>query len=513
MEATKLFGYAAAMSLLAFGFASCDPDEQKQDPAPGPSTTVRFSVEVTEVTETTAKAEVTVRGDENATWYAFVTTDTDTEAEDLITSAVGELSDIESVLKTGNDEVEFTDLTAGTDYRIIVTGLAADGTVSGKAADEEFSTERDPNAWEANPDWKIEYAGRGSFEVTGGTMYGDKINITVAEGDLNYYYLTALSAADFSSLYNSSVATFANSVITELNALIEENNEMYPDSPVSILDLLYTGSASLIMELLANEPQYLFMIGIDANGLLGEGTGLYAQSEQFTPMVEEASTGYKKWLGDWTISGTGTVTHEDMSTSEETVTEHVTIVESIPNYEYTVYGWQQGLMGTYGEEDAIGFVARYNSDAESMSFYSSSNLGTVDTGNYGMGIVEFLGYCDGDDLGGEYAGNEVSINGEYDIAIATMDGSGKVTVEPQVIPLTGGQSVRLLGMQYYATVSAGGLYWYTEHPRFGDDFTMVKGISGSSSSAAAQRSFMKITKKTAAAESYHFPMTRSYMVK
>lgn len=515
MEAKKLFGYAAAMSLLAFGFASCEePENPGENPTPGPSATVRFSVEVTEVTETSAKAEVTVRGDEAATWYAFVTEDLDTDADDLITSAVGELSDIESVLKTGNGEVEFTDLTSGTDYRVIVTGLAADGTVSGRAADEEFTTSRDPNVWNVNPEWSISYAGRGSYEIQSGTMYGDRIDIVMPEDDLNYYYILPVSVADFEQVYNSSVASLANSLIEEFNVMIEENNTAYPDDPVFITDLLYSGANSWIMAPLANEQQYLFMIGIEPNGAYGEGLGLYAQSEAFTPDVEESSDGYKKWLGEWTVSGTGLIYNEETGeTNEGACSDILTIVESIPNYEYTVYGWQQGLMGSYGESDAIGFVGRYDASAEALSFVSSSDLGQVNTGTYGMGTVEFLGYCDGTSLG--YPGEDVSINGEYDIAIATMSAEGDVTVAVQSIPLMGGQTVTLTGMQYYAKVAAGRLYWSTEHPRFeSGDFTMVKNdASGAdASSASVARSSVRIVKKEAAARTY-FPMNFSYMVK
>ncbi len=519
MEAKKLFGYAAAMSLLAFGLASCEePENPGKNPTPGPSATVRFSVEVTEVTETSAKAEVTVRGDEAATWYAFVTEDLDTDADDLITSAVGELSDIESVLKTGNGEVEFTDLTSGTDYRVIVTGLAADGTVSGRAADEEFTTSRDPNAWNVNPGWSISYAGRGSYEIQSGTMYGDRIDIVMPEDDLNYYYILPVSVTDFEQVYHSSVAALANPLIEEFNAMIEENNTAYPDNPVFITDLLYSGANSWIMEPLANEQQYLFMIGIEPNGAYGEGLGLYAQSEAFTPAVEESSDGYKKWLGDWTVSGTGLIYDEETGDlSEGTCSNTVAIVESIPNYEYTVYGWQQGLMGSYGESDAIGSVARYDASTGALSFVSSSDLGQVNTGSYGMGTVEFLGYCDGASLG--YPGEDVSINGEYDIAIATMSSEGTVTVTAQSIPLMGGQTVELIGMQYYALVTVGGesgrLYGYASQPRFSDGgFTMVKNdASGAdASSASGARSSVRIVKKEAAARTY-FPMNFSYMVK
>ena len=174
-------------------------------------------------------------------------------------------------------------------------------------------------------------------------------------------------------------------------------------------------------------------------------------------------------------------------------------------------------MGSYGESDAIGSVARYDASTGALSFVSSSDLGQVNTGSYGMGTVEFLGYCDGASLG--YPGEDVSINGEYDIAIATMSSEGTVTVTAQSIPLMGGQTVELIGMQYYALVTVNGesgrLYWYAAHPRFSyGDFTMVKNdASGAdASSASVARSSVRIVKKEAAARTY-FPMNFSYMVK
>ena len=94
-----------------------------------------------------------------------------------------------------------------------------------------------------------------------------------------------------------------------------------------------------------------------------------------------------------------------------------------------------------------------------------------------------------------------------------MSPEGTVSVEPQIIPLMGGQSVELTGMQYYATVSDGGIYWYADHPRFSyDDFTMVKGASDEASAASVARSSVRIVKKEAVARTY-FPMKFSYMVK
>lgn len=165
MEIKNLFGYAAALSLLSIGLLSCEKPAEDDDNGRNPPTvTVRYSVKVTEVTETSAKAEVARVGSETATWYAFVTEDLTADTEEVIASEVAGLEDIASVLKSGNAVVEFTGLTAGTGYRVIVTGLDADGNVSGND-EEEFKTDRDPDVWVENPDWSVEYVDRGMYNL------------------------------------------------------------------------------------------------------------------------------------------------------------------------------------------------------------------------------------------------------------------------------------------------------------------------------------------------------------
>lgn len=508
MNVKSLFGYAVAVSLLATGFASCTPEDQKDDPTPDrPTVTVRYSVEVTETTQNSVKAEVTTTGADTDTWYAFVTTDLDTRVDQIIEATVADLDDIESVLKTGDAEVEFTGLTAGTSYRVIVTGLAADGTVSGKSDEAEFKTKRDPNAWSKNPDWLVEYVGRGSYETASGSTYGDLINVTVANDNSDYYYLEAVSKSDYEKLYNSSVAEFANSVIEYLNDLITENNEMYPDYPVTITDLVFFGSGSIIMKPLTGEEHYVFLVGIEPDGIYAEGSGLYAMSDAFTPQVEEASDAYNQWLGAWTVSG------YDDAAGTVACTNYIKIEANIPNYDYVIYGWQEDLMlnrdGTY----ITGSPATFDEGSGSLYFDSSSNLGKLDTGTYGIGTLEFLGYAEGTDFG--YPGENVAIGGDYTIAIASMDQEGNVTVVPQTIPLMSGESVTVAGMEFYASVPDGGrLYWDAKSPRFDRGFTMTKTEDSSSSSASSvsARSLVRKTAKAVEARTY-LPMSLTYKVR
>lgn len=509
MNVKSLFGYAVAVSLLATGFASCTPEDQKDDPTPDrPTVTVRYSVEVTETTQNSVKAEVTTTGADTDTWYAFVTTDLDTRVDQIIEATVARLDDIESVLKSGDAEVEFTDLDAGTSYRIIVTGLAADGTVSGKSDEAEFKTKRDPNAWSKNPDWTVEYVGRDSYETSSGsTVYGDLINVTVSNDNTDYYYIDAVSKSDFETLYNGNISEYAKSTVEYLNALIEENNEQYPDYPVSITDISYYGSRSIIMQPLTDEEQYVVLVGIEPTGITGEGSGLYAMSDAFTPQVEEASDAYNKWIGTWTVSG-----YSDAAGTTP-CTNTIKIEQNIPNYDYVIYGWQEDLMlngdGTY----ITGSPATFDEGSGSLYFDSSSNLGKLDTGTYGIGTLEFLGYAEGTDFG--YPGENVSIGGDYTIAIASMDQEGNVTVVPQTIPLMSGESVTLAGMEFYASVTGGRLYWDAPSPRFDvGEFTMTKseGTSSSSASSVSARSLVRKTAKAVEARTY-LPMSLTYKVR
>lgn len=509
MNVKCLFGYAVAVSLLATGFASCTKDDQKDDPnTDRPTVTVRYSVEVTETTQNSVKAEVTTTGTETDTWYAFVTMDLDTRADQVIEATVAGLDDIESVLKSGDAEVEFTGLAAGTSYRIIVTGLAADGTVSGKSDEAEFKTSRDPNAWAENPDWKVEYVGRDSYETSAGTTkYGDLINVTVSNDNTDYYYIDAVSKSDFENVYKGSIAEFAKSTIENLNALIEENNELYPDYPVTITDIVYYGSGSIIMGPLTDEEQYVVLVGIEPSGITGEGSGLYAMSEAFTPDVEEASEAYNKWLGSWTVSG-----YSDAA-GTTACTNTIKIEANIPNYDYTIYGWQDDLMLNNDGSYITGSPATFDEGSGALYINSDSNLGQIDTGNYGIGTLEFLGFADGASFG--YPGENVNIGGDYTIAIASMDADGKVTVEAQTIPLMSGESVKLAGMQFYAAVTGGTLYWEAPAPRFdAGNFTMTRseGSSSSSASSVSARSLVKKSAKTAEARTY-IPMSLTYKVR
>ena len=102
-----------------------------------------FSVSAKEVTAHAATVSVSHEGYENNTWYAFVTTDLTTKASELLATEAAGVK--EADLKTGKSkDVEFTELKADTQYRVIVGGVKPSGVLFGTLAEASFETPVDP---------------------------------------------------------------------------------------------------------------------------------------------------------------------------------------------------------------------------------------------------------------------------------------------------------------------------------------------------------------------------------
>lgn len=503
MKIKSLFGYAAAMSLLAWGFSACTEEnpENPDDNGGGTTSTIRYRISVDDesITENSVTVNVTCNGTESDTWYAFITDDLDSPTENVIAAAVDALTDVASVLKSGNDAVEFSGLTASTDYRVVVTGLLSDGTVTGTPDEDEFTTSRDPNQWEERTDWTIEYVGRGSLETgsDGSTTYGDIFDF-YAPGDGSEYYLaTVVAVSEFESTYSNSVANFAAAMISEQEAYMEEYNAMvdyYNEQGYNLpymtwLDSLmptYSSPYQATFGVLdADEQWYVFFIGVDPTG---EGTGVYAQSEAITPQEGEASDEYNEWLGQWTLGN-------------ESNSYTITIAEDIPDYRYAISGWQNSQ--TYSLPD---FHAEYDNSTHSLTFISEDGLASVNDDEYGASTISFVGVID---LG--EGATSVVTGGPYPILV--VENSSNPTLTAQEVTITGGVTYNIIGMEYVIVpnVSTGtvGTIAGEDAPTFPLTMTRTE-VTGSSTYSvsncpASSVSMFQVTtnwKKTAAKISY-----------
>ena len=137
MRTSKLFGLLLA-GLSLFALASCNDKEEDVlgfDQA-------KFLVAPDAIGETSATLIVSVTGNDNATWYGFLTTDTQTDAATVVKSKIAATSVTRHILNGSPlKKIEIDGLRkGGALYRYIVTGLLADGKIYGTPAEYVFET-------------------------------------------------------------------------------------------------------------------------------------------------------------------------------------------------------------------------------------------------------------------------------------------------------------------------------------------------------------------------------------
>lgn len=397
------------------------------------------SVAAADITETGAVAAVTSTGSASDTWYCFYTTDLTSSLETVISDKVKELgSDLSSELKSGNASVTFSGLTKATRYRVVVTGLKSDGTTYGKAAETTFKTSVGEIEYTVNSAWTVTYAGKGTYD---GEMM-DMISVVATSDD---GYIPAI--VEVSEFEQMGIKTFSEYMIEQYQSLIDQY--VSAGYKVSWKDIMYTATEENIpFSLLTGGQWYGFAIGVDTDG---NPTGLYAQSEAFTPEELEASDAYNRWLGSWELKDAAGVVN------------NIVISIDTPDVTYKMTGYQFG-----DESDPI--TLSYNQDG-TFNFISNY-LGQYNFGEAGVGELCFLGTN----------GNTVITGEGYTIATATLDSNGTTaSAEGQTAELQDGSTITFTGMEYLAIIGSS-IYGY-DFPVPSLPFTMTK--KDASTTAAA----------------------------
>lgn len=402
---------------------------------------VEFTVSVSGITESSATASVTSTGDDTDTWYCFTSSDLTSSLDELVSAEVERLGgNLSSVLRSGNDEVQFSGLSDGTSYRAIVTGLKSDGTTYGTPVAASFRTSFATGDYVENPNWTVTYAGKGTYE----DAPADLLTVTVSAGS-DPYTVGIIPVADLEEI---GIAAFVEQMILSYLDQIDMLNAM--GIPVSWEDMLSTGTeADMPFDVLDSSVEYYgIAFGVDFSG---KPTGLYALSEPFYPEELEASDAYNSWLGTWTVTGANGV---------ENVLE---ISAKSADVSYTVKGWQ---LGDYSD-NWPGITAEFNADG-SISFISEE-YGNIDTGNYGVGTLGCFGVIE--------IGNETSIvTGTYPMCTATLDGTSSAEAVGESVTLTNNSTYEIISMEYSVILTGayeGSVLGYTaEAPTF--PLTMTK---------------------------------------
>ena len=288
---------AGTAALLAMMFTGCEPENAES--GTDNNAVFRLSIIETESHGATA-AVISNAGSDQNTWLAFCTDDMTTPAADLLAFKIVELQTsgaLGTSLQWGNKPVIFTDLVPKTDYRAIVSGVLADGTVYGAVSDVKFTTDRDRSVLEENTDWKPDYRGRFTDDQYLLQMYD--VMVVDAGGSDEPYFTMINSKEDMDMYYSGDEG---------MKAFIEESIAYYQDEidqatlmgyRASWEDVLVEGDTEDYYEILEPGDYYLIVIGTDYDG---EATGYWAQSE-FTIEEVNGSDEYNRYVGTWDCKG------------------------------------------------------------------------------------------------------------------------------------------------------------------------------------------------------------------
>lgn len=373
----KFFKFAAVVAAAAALF-SCqekptpeptpDPDKPNQE-QPGqtePKEDIKFTIELTEATENTAKFKVKHDGTKADTWHYFATTESD--IDQAITAEVAALAEGGKSLQTSaNKNVTVRNLEPETEYTFVVFGVTTEGVVYGEPATKPFATAAEEvpvTEYTVNPAWTIEYIGD----------YQGYQNVVYVESTDDNTYFTAAWPKDY---YEQT------SIETVVMSEIQGWNEYFPQSGGLTWNDVIANESSL--STVAIDPEYgteWYIIAIGAD-YTGNPTGLYAHTLVDLANLGgddvEPTAGYAAWLGDWTITGANGIT------------QNVTFSKGKTNETYKMSGYEgddaAGLDVTVNWMEEQGCWAIYN-----------QKIGTYDFGQPGPGDVWFLGEGENEDI-------------------------------------------------------------------------------------------------------------------
>ena len=368
----KIFKFAAIVAAAAALF-SCqekptpeptpDPEKpnQEQPETPQINENIKFTIELTEVTENTAKFKVKHDGAKTDTWHYVATTESDIEA-----AIEAEVAAKKNPQSSQSKTVTVRGLQPETQYTFVVFGLTKEGVVYGTPVTAEFKTAAEPlEGFQVNPAWTVTYIGAGEVD---GKSYEHVISVNST--DSNTYLTSVVSKSDYDTYGIEAIAESEIAYWTDyVNQFNQANGTNYDLSA-----LLYTGSVEEGWTLEGGEYVAL-AIGATAAG----ATGYYAASEPFAVVEAEMSEGYAAWIGDWTITGANGLTQQ------------VTFSKGKANETFIMTGYEgpdaAGLDVTVNWMEEEGCWAIYN-----------QKIGTYNFGENGPGDIWFLGEGENEDV-------------------------------------------------------------------------------------------------------------------
>lgn len=409
MKLVKHLALMAMVAVAAIANTACEePQEEQKNPNLNHS--LVLSVDVDNITATSAKVKVTHNGKTADSWYGLLTTDVTTRIDELVASTVEELKkgDIGEQLTFSKSYVKIlSPLSPATDYRYIAFGLSEEGEVYGEYASLEFTTlaqgggnggsgsgdSGEDEVYEnmiVNPAWSVAFTGKGTIN---GTSYNN--TVTVTSTDNNPYTIAVVYASEYDVALLPQLGEY---LLEDMYAYLDAYNSAYGESAV-LNDLLYRGSGQTAFDELYPGYYMAVALGITAKG---EISGLYAVSPVFEIEEEVPTSLYNAWIGEWVIKGDNEISND------------VIIARNYANRSVNLIG----LMGL-----PFSIVGEYSSERNDIIFYSQ-----IVEPNYTFddGTVANICLVGVDKDGKTYS---LQSNGEYGIAIAgVLEGGQRAIV-------------------------------------------------------------------------------------
>lgn len=381
-----------------------------------------YKVELTAETSSSAELTVTPGGGSTDTWFAFVSDDTASPAEDLIKKEIGKHEDISKELHSGKKALTFKELEAGKKLRAIITGLDADGEVFGKPA--EFAFRLTPEAT-ANDAWKVTYDGY----VTPQGAEKPYRKITNTSTDSERYFISVISENNLQTGFDN-----------DINKYIKYAIENLTSTSTGWSKYVFTQTGSMYYTLRTRKSYYAFAIGIDKNGYF---TGKFAISDKFYIEGKDWSDVYEKWLGKWEV------VDNDGYGYDITIEE-----DSKADYTLKITGWNgvtdTPIHGVIDDETGNLCLSAYN--------YGKHDLPTGD------GVVSVTKMLVGQ-AGKYYYGVSDDNSDSYYICTCSLDSKGKNgTMKGYTLQTSSGNIT--FSMMFYIGIGDTGTYTYGDKSKF-----------------------------------------------
>ena len=436
MKLVKHLALMAMAAVAAIAFTACDEKPQEDPKNPNLNHDLTLTVDVEDITTTSAKVKVSHNGSSEDTWYGFVTAEVEKSEKSLIEeAATAYLASSEpNSLRTSKSYVTIIkDLEPATTYKYIAFGLSEQGEVYGGYGVFEFTTSGGSNnpgsgngdtptsGVRENPAWSVEYVGAG-------TLYEQNFDhiVKVTSTDKNPYLMTVVLASEWNT---EGLMELGGYIVEDLRNYLREFNSANGTS-YTLADMLFVGDG---YDAFLLDPGYYkaVALGVNEQGTL---SGLYAVSETFEVEEQVASSNFKAWLGNWEVVGNNGVTYT------------INLSNGLANKFFYMSYWE-------GDQD---FMVRvdYNANLDALFFYSQTIEEEVNFGDLGYGKVSIYGF---DREGALYTND----GGDYGIAIAGMlDGGQRAIVRYDDDSVQGYpffdymQFIATVGSKYYRLTNA-----------------------------------------------------------